>query len=237
MSGYNNFIGKLKDDLQNDNMQKYMRNFAKEDSSEKKKILDGIVKYEYDTFITLIYNTICDNYNAFENGDRLRNYFNENEDDIIPIFERINEECLEDPEFSKSIQNGNLYSKKLGTEKDDVIFYVPNQVNSITHNISMDLSYIPSNKPNDLNMFRLDFKEKLTDIEYPYYNICIDITEDGNIIYHNPVEVKDNSLTSTPININDTHITITDGINSVRDVLVQVFEKAGIKEDVSNIHK
>ena len=83
-----------------------MGTMSDEKSPERAKILQNIINYEYNEFINYIYMTALGNFEKYYDGKILKNHLNVCEQDLIPIFTKMNEDCLDDPEFSKSISSG-----------------------------------------------------------------------------------------------------------------------------------
>jgi len=230
MSGYNNFVGKIASNLENSNMQNYMRDFGSSTTNEHKKILDSFDRYDYDTFVELIFNTVFDKYGHFTDGKRLRDHYEENIELLSNIFSKTNEECLEDSNFSKALNNGTEYSRTIGNIMSYVLYYPEDRLGlgSVTREVSMDLLYLPSMSEDSPNAIRFDIKEQMTDDEYPYINYSIDILDTGEIIYNQVYQVEKERR--IPLSTNPSHLKVSDGINIVRDILVNLFEKSEIKE-------
>lgn len=241
MSKYSNYIGSLVGDLQSGNMQKHMGTMTDDMSPRHREILQHLIDYEYSNFISLIYKAALGSNEKYRNPELLKHFFIKNERDFIPIFEKMNEDCLNDSEFSNAIVNGELYSKNMGTERDHVLYYPPHHIGSVSNDVYMDLLYIPSASPEQPNKFRIDTKERLNgDEEYPYINFSVDIGDDESITYNQPIIVDkknkddDSSITKTPSDMSSAHIYFNkDGIEGLREMFMYLFEKTGIKEDTN----
>ena len=242
MAGYSNVIGNIVSDLQNSNMQKHMGTMTGNISSERQRILQNIINYEYATFTRLIYETVLGRHERYYDGKQLNNYLLNNERDLIPIFSQMNEDVLNDPELSKALVNGELYTKEMAEENDHILFYVPKKVGSIRHDIYLKLLYVPSQSPDKPNAMRLEAGEQLEEgKEYPYITFSVDIGDDGSITYNDPLlieqEIVDGkeTITKTPSSMGPSRIYFSDeGIEAVRNTFMTIFEKAGIKEEMSN---
>ena len=234
MSSYNNFVGKLASDLERNNMQSHMRDFGNVQSNEHQKILDSFDQYDYDTFVDLVYNTVFDKYGHFVDGKRLRNHYEENSGLITSIFSKTNEDCLEDPNFSLALNNGTEYSRNIGNIMSYVLYYpeVRTGTGSVTREVSMDLLFLPSMREDLPNAIRFDVKEKMTNDEYPYINYSVDILDTGEIVYNQAYQVEKEKR--IPLPNNPSHLKVSDGINVVRDIFVNLFEKSGIKEPTTH---
>lgn len=242
MSSYNNFIGKLASDQQNSNMQRHMGTMTDNISSTRQRILQNIINYEYSQFTRLIYETALGRHERYYEGKQLNNYLLNNENDLIPIFSTMNEDVLNDPEFSKALVNKTLYTKELAKEEDHILFYIPKKAGSICHDIYMKLLYVPSQSPDKPNAMRLEAGEQLLENrEYPYITFSVDIGDDGSITYNEPIMVEKRvrndkeEIIYTPSDMSYARLYFSDkGVQAVRDTLMTVFEKAGIKEETSN---
>ena len=154
----------------------------------------------------------------------------------------LNEDVLNDPELSKALVNGELYTKEMAEENDHILFYVPKKVGSIRHDIYLKLLYVPSQSPDKPNAMRLEAGEQLEEgKEYPYITFSVDIGDDGSITYNDPLlieqEIVDDkeTITKTPSSMGPSRIYFSDeGIEAVRNTFMTIFEKAGIKEEMSN---
>ena len=238
MSSYDNYVGKLASDLQSSNMQRHMGTMTDNPSSEREDIIQGIKRYEYNTFTRLIYETVLGRFERYYDGKELNDCLIENERDLIPIFSKMNEDCLEDPEFSKALANKTLYTKEMAKENDHVLFYEKKRVWSISHDIYMKLLYVPSQAPDKPNAMRLEAGEQLEERkEYPYITFSVDIGDDGSITYNEPMIIEKKmvdgkeEIVNTPSDMSHSHIYFSDkGVEATRDVFMTIFEKAGIKE-------
>lgn len=238
MNNYNSVVGKIAGKLQDSNMQRHMGIMDKGISSEKEKMIQRIIDYEYNEFIRLIYLTTLTNREKYLDGEMVKKHFSTSEDDLIPIFKKINDDCLDDPSLSNSITNGTPYAKKIGSEQNQIYYYIPNHASSITHDVVMDLIYLPTIN-DEPNKFRIDVKE-MPSTTYPYLNFSVDIGDDGSINYNKPMIIDkpnkdDDSITRTPTDMSSAHIKFNEaGVKAVSDVLVDLFKKTGIKEDSDN---
>lgn len=234
MSSYDNFVGKLASNLEKNNMQNHMRDFGNMQTDEHQKILDSFDRYDYDTFVDLVFNTVFDKYNHFVDGKRLKKHYEENSELLTSILSRTNEECLEDPNFSRALKNGTEYSRNLGNIMSYVLYYpeVRTGIGSVTREVSMDLLYLPSMKEDSPNAIRFDVKEQMTNDEYPYINYSVDILDTGEIIYNPAYQVEKERRIQLPNN--PSHLKVSDGINIVRDIFIYLFEKSGIKEPTTH---
>lgn len=245
MNNYNSYVGKLASNLESNNMQKHMGTMTDNVSSKHGKILQNIIDYECNEFINLIYKTALGNNEKYYDGEPIKHFFIENEQDLLSIFSKINEDCLNDPEFSNAIVNGKLYTKNMGTKRDYVLYHLPNHVGSVSNDIYMNLLYIPSKSHEQPNKFRIDVKECLGGKqEYPYINFSVDIGDDESIVYNQPTIVnkqnkeEDSSITRTPSDMSAAHIYFNEkGIESLKEMFMYLFEKANIKENTSNKYK
>ena len=245
MSSYGNYVTKLAINMQSSNMQRHMgENSTYGLTSEREKILDNISKYIFKVFVDSIYRKITNQKIEEDSENFLVEYFNDNERDLLPVFSKINEDCLNDPEFSKAIVKQLPYMKKIDTVKDNVMFYVPSRVDSVSHETKMDLLFLPSISNIDNNKFRLEFYERLSNTSfYPYIKFSIDFTDDKEIIFNKP-EIIDldnrldmNSIKKIPATMSDTHIKIDDDLKPISDCFMNVFSKCGIIEDENLINK
>ncbi len=242
MAGYNNVIGNIVRDLQNGNMQKHMGTMGGEISSNRQRILQDILNYEFAAFTRYLYETALGRHERYYDGKLLKAYLEKNEDDLLPIFGKVNEEALNDPELSKALANGYLYTKEMAEEKDHILFYVPKKVGSISHDIYMKLLYVPSQSPDKPNAMRLEAGEQLEEgKDYPYITFSVDIGDDGSLTYNDPMIIEKKEvdgkevITNTPASMDDTRICFSDkGIEAIRDVFMNIFEKTGIKEEIGN---
>ena len=240
-----NYIGKLVNNLQNSNMQKHMGKITDEISPRHEEISNNIVNYEYQKFIDYIFKTALDNRGKYYQGQELREWFNQNADDLIPIFTKMNEDCLNDSEFSNAIFNGTIYTKNMGYKNDYVLFNNPIKTGSSKHGVVMNLLFIPSITPEQPNRFRIDVKEQLQENhEYPFISFSVDIADDGSITYNQPEIVDKHKQNDDEIIVKRTsdmslsHLKFNDiGINNIGNILMEIFEKTGIKEDTSNKHR
>ena len=242
MNNYNSYVGKIAEGLQSSNMQRHMGSMTNDVSPERQKILDNIIDYERRNFVRLVYETALGNQEKYQDGRVLNDYFAGNENDLVPLFIKMNEDSLDDPEFSKAINSNTLYAKNIGCEERDIYFYNHNGIGSTKHNATMDLLFIPSSAPDVPNKFRIDVKEYLVEnSNYPYLNISVDIGDDGSITYNEAAIIaKDNegNITKTPADINMAHIKYNENnLPVIRDTFMNIFEKTGIKEDVNNKHR
>lgn len=236
MSGYNNYVGKIAGNLEKSNMQMHMGTLNNDISPERKKALQNIIKYEFDVFIGLIFKTALGSSKKYANGELLHRYFQENERDLVPIFATMNEECLENPDFSKAIVSGEEYTKNI-KERNYVLFSAPQNIESVNHEIVIKLLYVPSTS-NDLpNRFRIDISEPIyMQSKYSILNYSVDIGDDGSITYNEPM-ITSEGITK-PADKNQVHISFNPvNINRIRDVFIELFMKCGIKEDSEHIHK
>ena len=241
MSNYNNYVRGLADSLEKSNMQMHMGTMTDDISSNHKEILQHIIDYEYNNFILLVYEASLGNNEKFFDGDLLKSFFVENERDLITIFSKMNEDCLNDPEFSKAIVNGKLYSKNIGSKKTDVLYYPPESLmGSKKNKVIMDLLYVPSISSEQPNRFRIDVKEILNQSnDYPYINFNVDIGDDGSITYNQPVLInkQDNNsnIVEIPSDMSQSHICFNEkGIEALSYMFMYLFEKTGIKENIDN---
>lgn len=239
MSNYNSYVGKLASSLESSNMQKHMGTMTDDMSPRHREILKKLIDYEYRGFISLIYNAALGNNQKYWDGELLKQFFVKNERDFLPIFLKMNEDCLNDPEFSKAIVNNELYAKNMGMEKADVLYYPPHHIGSVSNRVHMNLLYVPSASLEQPNRFRIDVKEFLEKDEgYPYINFSVDIGDDEGITYNQPLLVeqkkKDDNVivTKIPSDMSLAHISFNEkGLEGLQEMFMYLFEKTGIKED------
>ena len=241
MNNYNSYVGKIAEGLQSSNMQRHMGSMTNDVSPERAKILENIINYEKENFVRLVYETALGNREKYQDGRVLNDYFIGNENDLVTIFTKMNEDSLDDPEFSNAIVNKTLYAKKIGCEERDIYFYNHSGIGSIKHLVTMDLLFIPSAELDVPNKFRIDVKEYLAEKnKYPYLNFSVDIGDDGSINYNEVVVIgKDNAgnITKNMADISMGHVKFNENnLPAIRDVFMNIFEKTGIKEDVSSKH-
>ena len=236
MSIYNSYVGQLASDLQDSNMQKHMGSISSDVSRESREFKQKIIDYEFDELIRLIYLTALGDRDRYLDGDILKKHFLDNEDDLIPIFLKMNEDSLNDPDFTNAIANNSVYYKKIGSEKDNVLFYIPGRTSSMGHDVFMDIVYFPSRNEEELNRFRINVKEKPA-MGYPYLNFSVDIFDNGDIKYLKPMIIdkkEDGTIIKTPTDMSSAHISFNrDGVIALRDVFMDIFEKARIKDNTS----
>jgi hypothetical protein len=148
---------------------------------------------------------------------------------LINIFSKTNEECLNNPEFSRALTNGDSYSINMGSNMRQVLYYPEGNAFSVTRDVSMDLLYRPSMSEDSPNAIRFDIKEKLGEEDYPYINFSIDILDTGEIVYNETYEVeKDSKPMPTS---NKSHLKVSEeGLGHVRDIFMDIFVKSNIKE-------
>lgn len=236
MSLFSGYATKLAMDLQNSNMQMHMGNFTGYPSQERKHLLDRIIDYTYETFIQEIYDIAIGRRTWDYNEDTLSNYFIENQDDLVPIFSQMNEDCLNDPDFSKAIVNHEQYTKSVGVVNDKILFYLPGRPDSISHKIKMNLLYIPSIDNDEPNKFRLEFTEQLSISDvYPYITFSVDFLDNGKIVINDPImyEIDEDKVEKRVASMADTHIRISDDLHVIRNGFMTLFEKCGITEDIN----
>ena len=226
----NNFVGKIASDLQSSNMQRHMGTMENGVSRERAKALQGILNFEFQTFMRLLYQTVLGDHEKYWDGRILNEYLKDNEDDLIPFFTKINDECLDDPMFSEAIARKEEYKKDIYSEPDEVLFYPKGSSWSVTRKVNTDVSYIPSAREGMPNIFRIEVKEKLSQEEYPYIDFGVEIGDDGSINQYGPVIVDWNSKIKT--SMNNVHILFNEGsLEALRDTLIKICKKAGIKEE------
>ena len=239
MAGYNNYVGKIAGDLEKSNMQMHMRGMSGETPEGKKKILQSLIDYELSDFIYLIYDIITDHKDNEYDIETLSRFFTKNESDFIPLFTKMNEDCLNDPKFSEAIVNGELYTKKMGTRRDWLIYYPSRSgTGSVTHEAKMDLLYSPTIYDVIPNKFRLEFTEVLnTNGEYPYITFSIDIGDDGSISFNEPIICDKQErngeivIVNKPSDMSKTHFILSNDIEIICNGFKTIFEKCGIKEN------
>lgn len=241
MSGYNNMVGKIASKLEDNNMQGHMNELAGNISPKRSKTIKNIVDNEYFSFINGVFETALYTIDDNDNSDALKRVYEQFEDDLIPIFKEIDERCLDDERFSKCLARGELYSKTIGSNRNQVLFYPPGKDNPVKHDVVMKLLYIPSASPNEGNRFRIDVVENLSNISnYPYINFSVDINDDGKIVYNEPVKIELNwgeGRKMTPVDWNSVHVKVSQNIEAVRDVLMDIFTKTGIKVNSDSSHR
>lgn len=245
MSRYSNYIGSLASNLKNSNMQKYMGTMTDDISPRHREILQHFIDYDLSGFVTLVYKTTLGRKEEYWDGKRVKQFFIHHEEDFVPMLSKINEDCLNDPDFSKAIVSGEPYTKDLGKEVDYICYYPPHHVGSVGDTAYMHLLYVPSASPDEPNRFRLDVKQILKEYkDESYINFSVDFGDDGSVKYNEPVLIRqtnedDNtSITITPCDMSLAHIHFKeDGIKNIQDTFMYIFEKTGIKENIDNKHK
>lgn len=239
MSNYNSYVGSLASSLESSNMQKHMGTMTDDISPRHREILQHFIDYDFSGFVTLIYRTTLGRKEEYWDGQRVKRFFVNHEEDFVPMLSKINEDCLNDPELSKAIVSGELYAKDLGNEVDYIHYYPPHHVGSVDDTAYMHLLYVPSASPEQPNRFRIDVKQVLREEkDEPYINFSVDFGDDGSIKYNQPVLIRqpnkddDTSITITPCDMSLAHIQFNEeGVKNIQDTFMYIFEKTGIKDD------
>lgn len=252
MSNYNSYVGALASQEEKSTIQKYEGNLGNDPNSKRREILDKeLYNYSNISFVNLLFAATFKNIHSYMPGD-LPTWFHENENDIVSRFSKLNEDCLSDEAFSQAIKTGKLYTKKIG-ETTDEVYFRPNAHDisgSIVHEAKLDMFYIPSKDSNSPNIIKLEVKEFLCDRvssqegRVPFIKYSVEFGDSGSILTNKPVMVigqragdKIVELVSANCDISSSHIEVDrgnlskkSGIYIVRDVLMELFEKSGIKE-------
>ena len=251
MSGYNSYVGELASREERSTVQKYMGDFGSDPNRKFRDELDErTYRYNNEIFVNLIYKTLLSNIHSFISGD-LASWFHEHESDIVSRFAKLNEECLDDESFSLAIQNNTEYCKVINEINNYVFFHPSNGVGSTTqHAVKIRLLYVPCVDEHGPNVIRLEVNECLYDKNepeqqnMPFIKYYVDFGDDERIYFAKPVMIiskkEENNiieLASAPCDMSVAHVKIDKGnlrdkpgTHIVRDVLMELFEKSGIKE-------
>ena len=210
-----------------------MQNYMNENSGSHKSAFDQFRETYNERvlsdFCKRILNNVYSKYANQESEAYLKEYYENFIEDIVPIFERINEECLNDPAFSSQLIKGEEYSKRIGTDISLVAF-------SPVRKLEKEMLYVPSSSQDQPNIIRLIAKEQIGSDEYPCYMITTDICDDGTIKTTPPQRMESAEI-GEPVNMEETKIEVKDDIFTTQEVLMDLFQKAGIKEQSSEDSK
>ncbi|MBR3210834.1 MAG: hypothetical protein IKF71_02720 [Bacilli bacterium] len=193
-----------------DNSGDQVSGFAIFNDEYMKKVMQGFISLALDTA-----------FNDQLEKDRLRNYYEEFKEDISKYFEKINEETLEDPNYSDALITGREYTRSIGNKVSFISF-------SPVKKLQLDMQYVPGVRADDPNKIRLVAKEALTSEEYPCHIISIDIGDDKMINLNPPVK-RDSQGVEEMVSVDDTEIPLNDDIFDTQDVFMDLFQKSGIK--------
>lgn len=218
MSTYNNKVAKIAEQEQKATVQKELGKASGVLTPTAHERLKNIVFDEYYAFIEELFESAF--YKDKDNEEcNLRKSFKGNEDDIIPIFREMIGRCINEQESSKPINPERI----MGSVRDEV------RCGNKTHYVVMKMFFIPA-KSGSINKFRFEVVEKLKSMSnYPFIKFSVDIDEDGSITYNKPSEVNINHIVK-PAEKENVNIKISKHIEEVRDVLVDLFNKVGIKK-------
>lgn len=203
-----------------------MRNYMQDNSGDRESVFEQFRKTYNDRVLSDFCDRILKNvYSKYANQESdiyLKEYYETFKEDLIPLFARINEECLNDPEFSSKLIKKEEYVKKIGSSISLASI-------SPIRRLKKEILYIPASAPDEPNIFRLVAKEEIEASEYPYHIITTDICDDGTIKTTPPLRVESSGI-SQPVNLEETKIEVKDDIFTTQEILKDLFEKAGIKE-------
>ena len=239
MSTYTNFATKLAMTQESGNMQRYLGTLSGSERPEYRKLLKEIDDYECSEFVSHVHRAATGIHEAYFNARNLIRMYIEGEDVLNPLLSRINEDCLNDPLFSKALINGDFYAKEIGSEHSQLLYYPENSYNSKYNDLDFTLLFIPSASNNEPNKFRINLVEHLAgEQEYPLISVSVDIGDDGSISYPQPTlsdKDEESNIVSVPTDMSRTHIRFNEkGIDALKDMFGYVFEKTGLKENTEN---
>lgn len=204
-------------------MQNHMRGNSGDQASGFDSIQEDYINRVMSDFVSIVLESA---FNEYMEQDRLRKYYEEYKSDIVSVFSDINEDVLNDPEYSQDLITGKEYKKKIGSKISFLSF-------SPVRKLKMDLEYVPGIRADEPNKMRLTAREELTEEEYPCNHISIEIRDDGTINMNAPRRME-NKDSEEPINFNDTQIPMNEAIYSSQEVFMDLFESSGIKSTEEN---
>lgn len=208
--------------------------------SYPKEKVNMFLKYEYNTFIGLIYETALKSNEKYWNGEALTNCFIRNIKEFIEIFKCVKEESFDKIEFlyEKPLNNLKIKKNKIFGER----YCYPIGIKT-DGNKTMTLYYIQGDDELSAR-FRLEAKEQIGIVEYPYFKMNVDFYEDGRIEFSKRLLVNkrpsgklisvafpDNYKYQPAINFNH------DGVVAVRDIFAYVFEQIKDNDEVKTSHR
>lgn len=219
------FVGALanKQAVHNNQMGLKDNGVAEKRASE----LEKIDKYEHQEFFDLILDNVYDN--RPEKQEELARNLEDTGYYFASKLANMDEECLNDPEFSKALTNKTPYTKELG---DAEVFVCNNggkikywSLNSGDENLTvlMKALYVPSTNQSEPNRIRLSLDQQMyPDHEYPFIHVDIDMGDDGSLTYQ-PLEIdmeekKQIDISATGINLK--------GLEAVQKAINKIYADA-----------
>lgn len=168
MENYNGYVGKLAEKQMDANMQLHLKDYGKKEySKEKVDLLDRLPADTKLSLYTFFTNTLRKLYQR----EMIDSDYQVDEQEIARAIKYINEECLDDKDFSKVLT---------GEEKEfskDIEKYTIRDNND--HFVQVRISYLPSVDNDTQNTLRFNI------MEIPSLNnsrsCYIDFKSDGNV--------------------------------------------------------
>lgn len=168
MENYNKYVGKLAEKQMDANMQSQLKDYGKKEyPKEKVDLLDRLPADTKLSLYTFFTNTLRKLYQR----EMIDSDYQVDEQEIARAMKYINEECLDDKDFSKVLTGeAKEFSK-------DIESYTIRDNNN--HFVQVKISYLPSIDADTPNILRLNIMELLSLNNNRTCNI--DFKSDGNV--------------------------------------------------------
>ena len=168
MENYNGYVGKLAEKQMEANMQSHLKDYGKKEYPKEQ--VDLLDRLPIDTKLSL-YTFFTNTLRKLYQREMIESNYQVQEQEIARAMKYINEECLDDKDFSKVLTGESKEFSK------DIETYTIRDNND--HFVHVTISYLPSIDADTPNIIRLHI------LEIPSLNnnrTCnIDFKSDGNV--------------------------------------------------------
>jgi len=168
MENYNGYVGKLAEKQMEANMQSHLKDYGKKEYPQEK--VDLLDRLPVDTKLSL-YTFFTNTLRTLYQRETIDSDYQVNEQEIVRAMKYINEECLDDKDFSK-VLTGDVkeFSKEVET------YTIKDNNNHFVH---VKISYLPSIDIDTPNILRFNIMEMPS---FDNNRSCyIDFKSDGNV--------------------------------------------------------